>query len=158
MKINPQIAKDYPFLYQSAIQYKERGEKNKLWQEQVVNELSLIDAKPNKIIWEFEVKDEHCNILKNIHGGCVATVIDVCSSFAILTGKGKHHWKFVGVSTGLSVQYFVGMKAGQIARIECEAQQVGKNLGNVYTRIYNKEDNRLCYSSTHGKYRIDARL
>ena len=71
---------------------------------------------------------------------------------------GKHHWKFVGVSTGLSVQYFSGMKSGQVARIECEAQQIGKNLGSVYTRIYNKEDNQLCYSSTHGKYRIDARL
>ena len=28
--------------------------------------------------------------LKSIHGGCVATVIDVCSSFAILTGAGMY--------------------------------------------------------------------
>ena len=62
MKINPEIAKDYPHLYQSAIRYKERGEKNQLWQEQVANELSLVGAESNKIIWEFEVKDKHCNM------------------------------------------------------------------------------------------------
>ncbi|KAI9496178.1 HotDog domain-containing protein [Zychaea mexicana] len=158
MKINPEIAKSFPDLYESALKYEERGRKNKLWQEQVQNELTLVGAEPNKVTWEFEIAEKHCNLIGNFHGGCVATVIDVCSSFAILTNQGKHKWQFVGVSTGLSVAYLNGMSPGQVARIECEVQHVGKSVGSVFTRVYNKEDNRLCYTSTHGKYRIDARL
>jgi acyl-coenzyme A thioesterase 13 len=94
--------------------------------------------------------------LRNLHGGCVATLIDICSSFAILVSSGKP-WYMVGVSTDLSVAYLRGVTAGETIRIECEVQRVGKTLANMFTRIYDSE-NRLCYSGSHTKFNIDSKL
>lgn len=94
--------------------------------------------------------------LGNLHGGCVATLIDICSSFAVLVGTGKQ-WSLIGVSTDLSVAYLSGVSEGDVIRLECEVQRVGKTLANIFTRVYD-QNNRLCYSGSHTKYNIDARL
>ncbi|KAI8143650.1 HotDog domain-containing protein [Fennellomyces sp. T-0311] len=158
MRINPSVGEKYPLLQEMVTNYAERNKTKIFWEDKVQGELTLVNAVPNKLTWEFEVKDKHCNMLKNIHGGCVATIIDICSSFAIMVYEGKHKWKFVGVSTELSVNYLAGMSPGQTARLECEVQRVGKSLGNIYTRVYNNEDDKLCYTSSHAKYRVDSRL
>lgn len=98
----------------------------------------------------------HFNRLGNLHGGCVATLIDICSSFAILVTTGKP-WSLIGISTDLSVAYLRGVPAGEVIRIECDVQRVGKTLANIFTRVYDSE-NRLCYSGSHTKFNIDSRL
>lgn len=94
--------------------------------------------------------------LGNIHGGCVATLIDICSSFAIIVGSGKP-WQLIGISTDLSVQYLRGVAEGETLRIVCDVQRVGKTLANIFTRIYDSQG-RLCYSGSHTKFNIDSRL
>lgn len=52
------------------------------------------------------------NRLGNLHGGCVATLIDICSSFSIIVGSGKS-WNLIGISTDLSVAYLRGIAEGE---------------------------------------------
>jgi acyl-coenzyme A thioesterase 13 len=99
---------------------------------------------------------EYNSRLGNLHGGCVATLIDICSSFGILVTSGKP-WSLIGISTDLSVAYLRGVAEGEKLRIVCEPQRVGKTLANIYTKIYDSQ-NRLCYSGAHTKFNIDARL
>ncbi|KAI9244302.1 HotDog domain-containing protein [Phascolomyces articulosus] len=157
MKITAEAAKKYPALEELVSLYSSRQQKSVFWEDKVHAELEIVDALPNKLIWEFKVEEKHCNQLGNIHGGCVATIIDICSSFAILTYEGKGGWSLIGVSTDLAVSYMSGIAAGQTCRLECDVQRVGKTLANIYTTVYN-EDGKLCYSGSHTKYCIDSRL
>ncbi|KAI9496179.1 HotDog domain-containing protein [Zychaea mexicana] len=157
MKISTEAAQKYPALEEMVQWYSRRMEKTVFWEDKVHAELEIVEALPNKLIWNFNVTEKHCNQLGNIHGGCVATIIDICSSFAILTYEGKGGWKLIGVSTDLAVSYMSGIAAGQTARLECEVQRVGKSLANIYTKVYN-DQGKLCYSGSHTKYSIDSRL
>lgn len=86
----------------------------------------------------------------------MATLIDICSSFAVCCSSGKQ-WNLIGISTDLSVSYLKGVSEGDTIRLECEIQRVGAKLANIFTRVYDQQ-NRLCYSGSHTKFNIDARL
>ncbi|KAG2217926.1 hypothetical protein INT45_012589 [Circinella minor] len=141
------VAQNYPALKKLVESYSSRKEKSVFWEDKVLGESNIIDALLNRLIWE----------LGNIHGGCVATLIDICSSLAILTYEGKGGWFFVGVSTDLTVSYMSGIAAGQTCRLECDVQRVGQSLANIYIKVYNK-DGKFCYSRSHTKYCIDSKL
>jgi uncharacterized protein (TIGR00369 family) len=94
--------------------------------------------------------------LGNLHGGCVATLIDICSTFAIFVAEGKT-WNLGGVSTDLSVSYLRGVPEGETITLVCDVARVGKALANIHTKVYDNE-NRLCYAGTHTKFNIDSRM
>ncbi|KAG2204192.1 hypothetical protein INT46_006076 [Mucor plumbeus] len=156
MKITKDAATSYPRLQDMVDYYNQKADGPTFWEHSVEKHLSIIAAKPNVLSWEFKVEEFHCNQLGNLHGGCVATLIDICSSFAVLVGTGKK-WELIGVSTDLSVAYLSGVAEGDVIRLDCEVQRVGKNLANIFTRVYDQK-NRLCYSGSHTKYNIDSRL
>ncbi|KAG2172145.1 hypothetical protein INT44_006614 [Umbelopsis vinacea] len=96
--------------------------------------------------------------LGNLHGGCVATLIDLCSSMAILvSGEKMTAWRSPGISTELAVSYIAGAPEGAKLRVENELLRSGKTLANLYTKVYN-EDGRLCYSGTHTKFCLDSKM
>ncbi|KAK4512749.1 uncharacterized protein ATC70_003455 [Mucor velutinosus] len=156
MKITQEAANAYPRLQEMVDYYNKKADGPTFWEHSVEQYLSITAAKPDVLSWEFTVEELHCNQLGNLHGGCVATLIDICSSFAVLVSTGKQ-WSLIGVSTDLSVAYLSGVSEGDVIRLECEVQRVGKTLANIFTRVYD-QNNRLCYSGSHTKYNIDARL
>ncbi|GAA5809834.1 hypothetical protein MFLAVUS_003249 [Mucor flavus] len=129
------------------------NEKPVFWEDNVRG-LNIVEAVPDKLTWEFFSRG--ATLLGNLHGGCVATLIDICSSFSIIVGSGKP-WNLIGISTDLSVAYLRGIAEGETIRIVCEVQRVGKTLSNIFTRIYDSEG-RLSYSGSHTKFNIDSRL
>ncbi|KAI8383060.1 HotDog domain-containing protein [Blakeslea trispora] len=158
MKISKEIAKKYPRLelYISSFFGKSKDDPAR-WDDPLYPALKLVGAEPDKLIWEFTVEQVHCNILGRVHGGCVATLIDICSSFAIMVTSGKHQWEMLGVSSDLAVTYLSGAPLGEVLRIECETQRVGKNLANIHTKIFDQQ-NRVCYSGSHTKFNIAVKL
>ncbi|KAI8360882.1 HotDog domain-containing protein [Choanephora cucurbitarum] len=148
MKIAKEVAKKCPRLELYATSFFTKSKDDLAsWDDSIASTLSL----------EFVVEQSHCNLLSRLHGGCVATLIDVCSSFAIMVSSGRHQWEMIGVSSDLSVTYMSGAAVGQVVRIECETQRVGKNLANIYTKIYDQQ-NRVCYSGSHTKFNIVPRM
>ncbi|CAO3647314.1 unnamed protein product [Cunninghamella blakesleeana] len=146
MKVAVKIDKTYDSLIEAIEFYNKEDEPT--WDTIISKELTLMEISPNKLVWNFEVKETHCNQLGNLHGA---------SSFAILVYDGKTKWKRMGVSTDLSVNYMLGVPAGEKVKVECITQRVGKNLANVYTIIYN-EAGKICYTGSHTKFSIDSRL
>ncbi|ORX56353.1 Thioesterase/thiol ester dehydrase-isomerase [Hesseltinella vesiculosa] len=157
MKTTAAIAEKYPEFAEIIKGYTEKIIKAASWDAPVTRALLITDVKPGYLEFELEVQDVHCNMLGNIHGGCVATIIDLCSSMAIYVYEGNNKWKMPGISTDLTVSYMTGVSAGQKIRIVSEVQRLGKNLGNMYTVIYN-EQGKACYAGGHTKYCMDARL
>lgn len=88
MQITAEAAAKYPALKELVDIYSHRQETTVFLEDKIHKDLTIVEARPNKLIWEFNVQEAHCNQLGNIHGGCVATIIDVCSSFALATWEG----------------------------------------------------------------------
>ncbi|KAI7892310.1 HotDog domain-containing protein [Mucor mucedo] len=157
MKIAPHIAEKFPRLLEAVnftVGSREGGSVS--WENNVSESLSIVDAETDKLTWEFKIEHHHCNQLSNLHGGCVATLIDMCSSVALLVAGGKQ-WQIIGISTDLSISYLRGIAEGETIHIVCEVQRVGKTLASIYTKIYDGQ-NRLSYTGSHTKFNIDSRL
>ncbi|KAI8099571.1 HotDog domain-containing protein [Halteromyces radiatus] len=155
MKADASLAKTYPQVYEM-VEFHNKG-KAPHWTDYVSKDLVLAEVTPGQVVWEMEVKESHCNQLGNLHGGCVATLIDICTSFVTLAHEGKSKWRSMGVSTDLSVSYFLGIPAGETIRIVCTANRIGKNLASIRSMIYNS-NGQICYSGSHTKFNIDSRL
>ncbi|ORZ04271.1 HotDog domain-containing protein [Absidia repens] len=156
MKIEPSIAERYPDLGDYARLYARRQGQVEFWEDYISPYLSITFAEADTLIWEFDVHGIHCNRLGSLHGGCVATLIDVCSSFATLVHEGKHRWDMIGVSTDLGISYMRGVPSGKKIRLECKVQRQGKSLSYIYTTVYDDE-NHVCYTGSHTKYTIKTK-
>ena len=61
MKITAEVAQKYPSLEELVRLYSSRQGKSVFWEDKVHGELEIVDASPNKLIWDFQVKEKHCN-------------------------------------------------------------------------------------------------
>ncbi|KAI7863645.1 HotDog domain-containing protein [Spinellus fusiger] len=154
MKIPSSIIEKYPRLeFVNTLKTLSTGG----WEAALHPYLEIVEATPQSLVFHFHIEDVHCNIIGSLHGGAVATVIDTCSSVAILSYEGKAPWTNVGVSTEMHTTYLKGMRSGETARIVCQVLKIGKTLANVDTRVYN-EKNDICYTNAHCKIRLDMKL
>lgn len=60
MKIDPSYAESHPELYEMIRFYNLKRE-SACWDDLIGQQLVLVDAAPDKIVWEFEVQETHCN-------------------------------------------------------------------------------------------------
>lgn len=168
MQIEPKVATAYPELAEAVELFEGKGSQ---FENVFEDYLKIIDAEPDKITWEFCPNDKHVNryiimrlhiiywpIIRfgNLHGGLIAAVIDVCSSFTIKLSSGIK-WSLIGISVDLSVSYLRGVSPGSPIKLVCQLERIGNRLATIYTRVYDN-DNNLCYTSTHTKYRTDPKL
>ncbi|KAI5308887.1 hypothetical protein KEM55_004626, partial [Ascosphaera atra] len=67
------------------------------------------------------VETEHCNMLGTLHGGCVATVMDVCSSLLMAALARPGFWESMGgVSRNLNVRYLRPVPKGRSIRVHSQ--------------------------------------
>ncbi|CAM0139537.1 hypothetical protein VKS41_004647 [Umbelopsis sp. WA50703] len=156
MKIDPQVEAKFSRLAENVHMWNTHHDNT--WDASISDNLTIIEARPDFLVFEFVVAENHTNGIGNLHGGCVATLIDLCSSLAILVSHEKHvPWRTPGISTELAVSYIAGAPEGTKLRIENELLRSGKTLANLYTKIYN-ESGKLCYSGTHTKFCMDSKF
>ncbi|ORE11732.1 Thioesterase/thiol ester dehydrase-isomerase [Rhizopus microsporus var. microsporus] len=153
MQIESKVATAYPELAEAVELFEGKGSQ---FENVFEDYLKIVDAEPDRITWEFCPNDKHVNRFGNLHGGLIAAVIDVCSSFAIKLSSGIK-WNLIGISVDLSVSYLRGVPPGSPIRLVCQLERIGNRLATIYTRVYDN-DNNLCYTSTHTKYRTDPKL
>ena len=67
LKITPEAASKYPDLDDLVNLYSRRNQQAIFWEDQVHAHLSIVDAQPNKLVWEFDVEEKHCNQLSIHH-------------------------------------------------------------------------------------------
>ncbi|ORX58195.1 hypothetical protein DM01DRAFT_1220567 [Hesseltinella vesiculosa] len=154
MKITPDIASKYPELEDLATLYSMNKQNPEVWEDLVSSHLAMVNLKPNTLVWEFQVEQCHSDGRGYLAAGCITTVIDICSSFAIHVYEGKTRWSLIGVSTDLGVHFFENIKVGETLVLECHVKRLSPKLGNVYTEVFNKEED-LCFTSSHSKFSID---
>lgn len=106
----------------------------------------------------FTVQPDNCNRMKNLHGGCAATLFDYCTTLPLALINKPGFWQSMGVSRTLNVTYMRPVSVGEQVTIQCEVVQVGKKLATLRGVMRRKSDGLLLAACEHGKVNIDPEV
>ncbi|KAL2355255.1 thioesterase family protein [Cryomyces antarcticus] len=119
-----------------------------------VRSLRVTAARPGTVNFELEIQKEHTNRLNILHGGTIASMVDLGGSLAVAS-RGLFA---TGVSTDLNVTYLnSGGRIGDTIRAVCnfDAFRLNMNIGKTlaYTSIrFHNDKNELVARGSHTKY------
>ncbi|KAF7368631.1 4HBT domain-containing protein [Mycena venus] len=100
-----------------------------------------------RIVCELIVTEDMLNGGGNVHGGCSAFLIDVCSTFSILALQPGRPT----VSQSLNIVYHSPATLGETLRIVNTTIAVGARAISARTEIWNATKHRLVASGVHIK-------
>ncbi|KAF3386992.1 hypothetical protein F1880_000075 [Penicillium rolfsii] len=114
----------------------------------LLNNLRVTAARPGTVNFELEIQKEHTNRLNILHGGTIASMVDLGGSLAVAS-RGLFA---TGVSTDLNVTYLSsGGKVGDKIMAEVTCDKFGKTL--AYTNIkFMNEKGEIVARGSHTKY------
>ncbi|RDL33625.1 Thioesterase ester dehydrase-isomerase [Venustampulla echinocandica] len=128
------------------------------WGASLVHEdIQLVTASsnPGRVVFRYTVKPSHCNRLGNLHGGCTATLFDICTTTSLAPIAKEGFWVFAGVSRTLSVTYIRPIPVGETVLIDCEVVHAGKRLCALKGQMKRESDGAVMAVCEHGKVSID---
>ncbi|KAF2872136.1 acyl-coenzyme A thioesteras-like protein 13 [Massariosphaeria phaeospora] len=110
--------------------------------------LRVTHASPGRVRFELELQKEHTNRLSILHGGTIASMVDLGGSLAVAS-RGLFA---TGVSTDLNVTYLSsGGKIGDLVKAEVTCDKFGKTLAFTSIQFKNNQDEVFARGS-HTKY------
>lgn len=114
-----------------------------------LKKVKVVEVKDNgTCIAELTVEKEHVNIFGTLHGGLIATLVDIITSLAVFA----HPRQGKGVSVNLNVSYLKPAKLGDLIVIEGTTDKAGRTLAYLSCKIYHKESGDVVATASHCKY------
>ncbi|KAH6981807.1 HotDog domain-containing protein [Ilyonectria sp. MPI-CAGE-AT-0026] len=108
----------------------------------------VLSATEGRVDFELDIHKDHTNRLKIIHGGTIASMVDLGGSLAVAsTGRFA-----TGVSTDLNVSYLsAGGRVGDTLKGTAICDKIGKTL--AYTTVtFTNSKGQLAARGSHTKY------
>ncbi|KXN88989.1 Acyl-coenzyme A thioesterase 13 [Leucoagaricus sp. SymC.cos] len=104
------------------------------------------------VVVELEITEPMTNGVGNIHGGCIACLVDVMTTLALVTySLDVDSAFFVGVSQSMNVTYHSPATAGDKLRIVNYTVTGGSRAKTARCEIWNATHHRLVASGLHIK-------
>ncbi|KAI0432706.1 HotDog domain-containing protein [Xylaria sp. FL1042] len=136
---------------------------NHNWSTSIVPNLSVVSqslSPPHpRATFRFTVQPIHENGLGNLHGGCTATIFDICTTFPLQMISRPGFWQYGGVSRTLNVTYLRPIPVGTTVDIECEVVHAGQRLsslrGIMRTATNDETKGPVLAICEHGKVNTD---
>uniref|UniRef100_UPI00398ED2D5 acyl-coenzyme A thioesterase 13 isoform X2 n=1 Tax=Pristiophorus japonicus TaxID=55135 RepID=UPI00398ED2D5 len=116
--------------------------------DRVLSKMTVVSASPGKIVCEMQVEEEHVNRGNTLHGGLIATLIDVVSTTALLNTERA----LPGVSVDMNVTYMNAAKLGEDIIITAQVLKEGKSLAFTTVDLTNKVTGKLLAQGRHTKH------
>ncbi|KXT01841.1 hypothetical protein AC579_9408 [Pseudocercospora musae] len=114
----------------------------------LLDSLRVTAARPGTVNFELDIQQQHTNRLHILHGGTIASMVDLGGSLAVAS-RGLFA---TGVSTDLNVTYLnSGGKVGDCIRAEVTCDKFGKTLAYTSIKFLNDKD-ELVARGSHTKY------
>ncbi|KAG6031989.1 hypothetical protein E4U41_007350 [Claviceps citrina] len=126
------------FMAQSGLEPRLLGSKN----------ISILSAQAGRVDFELAIHKDHTNRLNIIHGGTLASLVDLGGSLAVAsTGRFS-----TGLTTDLNVTYLAsGGRPGDVLRGTATLDKIGKTL--AYTTVtFTNCTGELAARGSHTKY------
>ncbi|GEM_PF-661759 len=104
--------------------------------------LRMVDSVPGTVTVEMPVRAEAFNGSGNLHGGAIATLIDVAAGSCAARASNFEPGKNTLVTADLHVRY-LGRPKGDVVRAEARAMRAGRQLTVVEVRVLDPSDNLI---------------
>ncbi|KAL7937962.1 HotDog domain-containing protein [Trichoderma chlorosporum] len=135
------------------------GDEGERWMSSIMPKLKVVSASSSRphpsVTFSFTVEQKHTNGLSNMHGGCSASLLDLCTSMVLVLVSKPGFWQTMGVSRTLNTTYMRPVPVGMEVLMECEILQVGKKLCALRGTMKRKSDGELLCICEHNKVNID---
>ncbi|KAI7869331.1 HotDog domain-containing protein [Spinellus fusiger] len=112
----------------------------------VLSKLCLVDSDASRVVAELTVEKYHLNRLGTVHGGLLATVVDIGGSLAIAS-RGLFA---TGVSTDINISYLSSATQGDVLTMVAKCDRLGKTL--AFTSVDIKCKDTLVAIGRHNKW------
>ncbi|KAK7548212.1 acyl-coenzyme A thioesterase-like protein 13 [Phyllosticta citricarpa] len=114
----------------------------------LLNNLRITGARLGCVQFQLQIEQQHTNRLKTLHGGTIASMVDLGGSLAVAS-RGLFA---TGVSTDISVSYpSSGGTIGQLIQGEARCDKIGRKL--AFTTVhFTNEKNQMFARGSHTKY------
>ncbi|KAK3181616.1 hypothetical protein K4F52_006994 [Lecanicillium sp. MT-2017a] len=108
----------------------------------------ITSASNGKVSFDMDIHKDHTNRLQTIHGGTLASLVDLGGSLAVAsTGR----WA-TGVSTDLNITYLSpGGRVGDLLKGTATCDKIGKTLAFTSIEFFNSRG-QLAARGSHTKY------
>ncbi|GAB0134001.1 hypothetical protein EsDP_00002388 [Epichloe bromicola] len=108
----------------------------------------ILSAEAGRVNFELDIHKDHTNRLNTIHGGTLASLVDLGGSLAVAS-TGRYA---TGVSTDLNVTYLSpGGRPGDVLGGTATCDKIGKTL--AYTTVtFTNSKGQLAARGSHTKY------
>ncbi|KAI0340836.1 Thioesterase/thiol ester dehydrase-isomerase [Trametopsis cervina] len=105
-----------------------------------------------RLVVEVDVTDDMCNPISTLHGGCIAALVDQCTSFVIaLLSQYMSPGNDIHVSLMLNTTFHSPAPAGTRLRIVSTTVASGRRTQTARIEIYDKTRGRLVATGVHIK-------
>ncbi|KAE9406693.1 hypothetical protein BT96DRAFT_1014654 [Gymnopus androsaceus JB14] len=104
-----------------------------------------------KVVLKLVVNEDMLNLANTVHGGCIAYIVDFCSSLALLALGATHGDRILSVSQALNVVFHSPAALGETLRIVNMSVSAGGRATTARTEIWNDTHHRLVASGVHIK-------
>ncbi|KAG6844358.1 hypothetical protein H0H87_007539 [Tephrocybe sp. NHM501043] len=105
-----------------------------------------------RVVCELTVEEDMVNGGGNIHGGCSAFLVDICSSMCLMALRLATSGEYEGsVSQSLNIVYHSPAGLGERLRIVNTTMTMGARATSARTEIWNTTHHRLVSSGVHIK-------
>lgn len=84
---------------------------------------------------------------RTLHGGCIATLVDVVGTGALLTQISKG-----GVSLSINTNYLRPLPHGAIAFVDATVLRIGKSIATINVEIRDNQSMKLAAQGIHVKF------
>lgn len=109
--------------------------------------MRVVKVGDGSVVCEVEVEERLQNAYKTLHGGAIATLVDIAGTIALLSLDPTK----AGVSVDLNVSFCSAAKAGETVLVEGRVLRAGKKLGFTEVDIRLKSTGQLIASGRHTK-------
>lgn len=107
------------------------------------------------VTFSYTCQPDHCNRLRSLHGGCISTLFDYCTTIPFVLVNKPGFWEFLGVSRTLNVSFLRPVPSGEEVLIESEIVQAGKKMATLRGVMKRRRDSVVVAVAEHGKFNID---
>ena len=111
--------------------------------------MTLDEVEAGTATIKLEVSDAVCNMVGTLHGGAIATLVDVAGTVAIMSQDRDGR---PGVTTALNTSYFAAGRPGETVLAKATALKTGKTLAFVSVDLVEASSGKLLAQGRMTKY------
>ncbi|KAH8971849.1 hypothetical protein BDL97_02G163900 [Sphagnum fallax] len=112
----------------------------------IINDVVIESSEPGRVVFSLFVKPRHVNSDGLLHGGVMASLVDVLGTAALITVGQR-----VGMSVEINVSFISSAVAEEKLEVEGKVLRAGKNLAVIEVNV-RKENGVLVAQGRHTKY------